>query len=496
MSMAAADGALGAAAEALGSAVGPASAAAGDSETARTAYTAVAAGARLLLQQSTTGNGTAGMTTGAALDEQLTQLWVLQCAFLVFFMQCGFALLEAGSVRHKNTRNILLKNVFDACVSTLAWWAVGYAFAVGQCGNSGFIGYHYFFSIGSPDTGSYWALWFFGWAFSATSATVVSGALAERAQFRAYLLYTSCISSFIYPVVAHWLPDCSTGGYQPLFSGTMGVMDFAGSGVVHMVGGGAALVGAILLGPRIGRFSQDGTVVEFCNASPANMALGVFILWLGWYGFNAGSTQCFFGCMPVAAQVAVNTTLATGAGGLTCLFLAVFNGNPRDIGPLLNGILAGAVSITANCALVQSYAAVIIGAIGACVYTAASRLLLRLRVDDPVDASPVHFFCGAWGLLAVGFFATETSTQRAYSYANDWGVLYGGSGKQLGMQLLGIACITAWTCTLSLLLFAVLRKLGWLRVDKEAEQQGLDITQGIGTGVRGSCLTCLPCFRD
>ncbi|KAL4427117.1 hypothetical protein ABPG77_001121 [Micractinium sp. CCAP 211/92] len=468
---------------------------------------AAAVATRSLLQQNSTGSGNPQIIAGGALDEELTQLWVLQCGFLVFFMQCGFALLEAGSIRHKNTRNILLKNVIDACVSSLAWWAVGYAFAMGRCGNSGFIGYHYFFSANSPDTGAFWAFWFFGWAFSATSSTIVSGALAERAQFRAYLIYTCFISSFIYPVVAHWLwsesgwlspkriPDCNVRAYQPLFAGTMGTMDFAGSGVVHMVGGGAALVGAIMLGPRLGRFNEDGTLVQFSNASPANMALGTFILWLGWYGFNAGSTQCFFGCMPVAARVAVNTTLSAGASGLTCLLLTVLNGSPGDIGPLLNGILAGAVSITANCALVQAYAAVIIGAIGACVYTAAAWLLRKLRIDDPVDAAPVHFFCGAWGLLAVGFFATETSTQQAYTYARDWGVLYGGSGKQLGMQVLGIVCIAAWTCTLSLLLFGVLRLCKCLRVDKETEQQGLDITQGIGSGVRGCCLTGLPCFR-
>jgi Amt family ammonium transporter len=237
---------------------------------------------------------------------------------------------------------------------------------------------------------------------------------------------------------AHRRPDCASPIKQPFFSGTMGVMDFAGSGVVHMVGGGAALVGAWILGPRLGRFSKDGYVIQFDNSSPANMALGVFILWLGWYGFNAGSTQCFYSCMPVAAQVAVNTTLATGAGGLTCLLLAVFNGSPGDIAPLLNGILAGAVSITAPCAMVQSYAAVMIGGIGAVVYSLSARLLLRLRIDDPVEAAPVHFFCGMWGLLSVGFFATKTSTELAYGYAADWGVFYGGSGKQLGMQVSGL----------------------------------------------------------
>ncbi|PRW61429.1 ammonium transporter [Chlorella sorokiniana] len=436
---------------------------------------------------------------------------MLLCAFQVFFMQSGFAMLEAGTIRMKNMKNIMLKNVIDACVSTVAWWALGYAFAIGECGESAFIGYHNFFAS-SPSSATYWASWMFGWAFSATSATIISGAMAERARFRAYLVYTCAISAFVYPVVAHWVwsesgwlsarrrPNWNCGVkpivYEPLIANTMGTMDFAGSGVVHMVGGGAALVGAVLLGPRLGRFNQDGHVIQFANASAAHMALGVFILWLGWYGFNAGSTQCFYGCMLVAASIAVNTTLAAGAGGLTCLFLSVFFGAPGDIGPLLNGILAGAVSITAGCAMVTSYAAVIIGAIGAFVYMGASKLLQRLRIDDPVDAAPVHFFCGAWGVLAVGFFATETFTKAAYGYAADWGVFYGGSGRQLGMQLLGLVCIAAWTCALSFLLFWSLRKAGWLRVDKESEQQGLDIAQGIGSGIRPNCLPCLPCCRQ
>ncbi|KAI7846332.1 hypothetical protein COHA_000169 [Chlorella ohadii] len=402
-----------------------------------------AMGRGLLAAAVLPGNSSATMdiSISGALDQQLTIMWVLLCSFQVFFMQSGFAMLEAGTVRIKNLSNIMLKNVIDACVSTVAWWALGYAFAIGA----------------------------------------------------AYLIYTCAISAFVYPVVAHWVwsesgwlsarrrPTWNCGVkpvvYEPLIANTMGTMDFAGSGVVHMVGGGAALVGAALLGPRLGRFSQDGHAVQFSNASAAHMALGVFILWLGWYGFNAGSTQCFYGCMQVAATIAVNTTLATGAGGLTCLFLSVFFGAPGDIGPLLNGILAGAVSITASCAMVHSYAAVVIGAVGAAVYLGASKLLLRLRIDDPVDAAPVHFFCGAWGVLAVGFFATETFTNAAYGYAADWGVFYGGSGRQLGMQLLGMLCIAAWTCSLSFILFWCLRKAGWLRVDKESEQQGLDIAQ-------------------
>lgn len=448
-----------------------------------------AAGQRLLLQ--TAADTTAAEQMVVQLYTELTILWVLICAFLVFFMQCGFALLESGAVRTKNVKNILLKNAIDACISTLCWWAVGYAFAYGECGQNGFIGHANFFSSTSGLTGgAYWSFWLFSWAFSATATTIVSGAVAERLQFRAYAVYTVFISGFVYPVVAHWVWSnsgwlsarrlaCGADTYTPFFTKTNGLMDFAGSGVVHMVGGGAALMGAIILGPRIGRF-KEGKLVEFEPSSPTNMALGVFILWLGWYGFNSGSTQCFNNCMEVAAQIAVNTTLSVGASGLTCLALAVLLGSPGDIGPMLNGILAGAVSITAGCALVQAYAAVVIGIVGAFVYTFASKLLHRLQIDDPLDASPVHFFCGMWGVLSVGFFSTETSTELAYTYANDWGVFYGGKGYQLGMQVLGVLVIAAWTCTLSGTLFLLLRKVCWLRVPGAVEEKGLDMVQSLG----------------
>ncbi|GAB4813391.1 hypothetical protein N2152v2_000437 [Parachlorella kessleri] len=452
---------------------------------------------------------------GLSLDEELAILWTLVCAIFVVFMQCGFALLESGAVRQKNVKNILLKNALDACVSTVCWWAAGYAFAYGSCGQSGFIGYSHFFSSDSPSADStYWSAFFFSWAFSATATTVVSGAVAERMQFKAYVIYTGLISAFIYPLVVHW--GCGEAGYAPLLSRTNGLMDFAGSGVVHMVGGGAGLMGAILLGPRLGRFQEDGSLVHFEPSSPTSMAVGVFILWIGWYGFNAGSTGCFRGCMGVASKVAVNTTLSVGSSALTSLFLAVVLGQPGDIAPLLNGILAGAVSITAGCAFVKAYAAFVIGIVAAVVYTFSSKLLLRLRIDDPLDASPIHLFCGMWGILSVGFFATEASTESVYHYANDWGVFYGGKGYQLGAQVLGVVVITAWTCGISGMLFWGLKKVsggtcivakgrvGWLRVPKEVEVQGLDFAQSLtgslfskyGAASHWAYDTTLPAFPD
>ena len=280
-------------------------------------------------------------------------------------------------MRVKNVRNILLKNVIDACIAAVAWWAVGSAFAEGNtngCGNA-IIGTTNFFAMNLGEEGPVgYAKWLFGYAFSATSSTIVSGAVAERVQFRSYLIYTSCISAFIYPVIAHWVwsstgwlsanrVQCNTYFPDPVFSGTNGLLDFAGSGVVHMVGGGAALIGAIFAGPRIGRF-QNGFPVHFENANPSQMTLGVLILWLGWYGFNAGSTGCMYGCMTTAALAAVNTTISAAAGGLSCLVGTILIGAPGDIGPLINGILAGAVSITASCAFVHPYAAFVIGAVG------------------------------------------------------------------------------------------------------------------------------------
>jgi len=485
-----------------------------------------------------------GSQAGAAMDfsgegqlsQDLTALWLLLCAFMVFFMQAsflkstqcppctsyfffyskvnfpnslspyfrlqsGFALLEAGTVRAKNVRNILLKNAIDACIAAICWWAVGAAFANGTtdgCGNA-FIGHDNFFSSGISSQGpTGFAVWIFGFAFSATASTIVSGAVAERVQFRAYMLYTVFITSFVYPVVAYWgfsssgwlsawRVSCGTATPLPTFSGTTGLLDFAGSGIVHMVGGGAALVGAIIAGPRLGRF-VNGNVVHFENSNPTLMTLGVLILWLGWYGFNAGSTGCMYRCMGTAAIAAANTTVSAAAGGLACLIISILLGKPGDIGPLLNGILAGAVSITASCAFVEPYAAFFIGTIGAGVYQSSSALLMRLQIDDPLDASPVHFFCGMWGVVASGFFATESKVFASYGHAEGWGVFYGGSGEQFGIQILGIVAISAWSCSLAAVCFYSLKRFGYLRVSKEDEMQGLDITGGIGSGQLMACL--------
>eukprot|EP00232_Nephroselmis_pyriformis_P019752 CAMPEP_0182887736 /NCGR_PEP_ID=MMETSP0034_2-20130328/21005_1 /TAXON_ID=156128 /ORGANISM="Nephroselmis pyriformis, Strain CCMP717" /LENGTH=471 /DNA_ID=CAMNT_0025021115 /DNA_START=27 /DNA_END=1442 /DNA_ORIENTATION=- len=426
-----------------------------------------------------------------AMITDLNSMWLLLGAYLVFFMQCGFALLEAGSVRSKNTKNILLKNVLDACVGAMLWWAFGYSFAYGGGDEkqNKFIGVGNFLmsdnSTGEDNGGTFYAGWLFQWAFAATAATIVSGAVAERCQFRAYIIYTVILTVFIYPVAVHW--GWSNDGWLSAFYipsgeedynpdiGGQGLIDFAGSGIVHMTGGGAALMGAYFLGPRYGRFRPDGTVVDLPGHSTVLCVLGTFILWFGWYGFNPVSTLAIVGVGYIAGKVAVTTTLAAGAGGFGTLLIHVLMGNPPDVAPALNGILGGLVAITAPCSVVEPYGAIIIGLISAPVYYFSSMLLKKMQIDDPLDASPVHFFCGAWGVLSAGLFATEANTMNAYGTSSkDWGAFYGGGGKQFGVQCLGVFAFAAWTCVTSGIMFFIMSKAGIFRVSHEDEVMGLD----------------------
>jgi len=402
----------------------------------------------------------------------LDTLYLLFGTTLVFLMQAGFALLEAGSVRAKNTKNILLKNTLDACLGAILWWACGYAFAFAP-GNE-FIGGKesdggYFLGNTGEDTADAtpYIWWMFQWAFAAAAATIVSGAVAERCNFTAYLIYSSVITGFIYPVVVHW--GWSGEGWFSTEFTPNGFVDFAGSGIVHMVGGGAALMGAIFLGPRYGRFRENGEVVDMPGHSTVLATLGTFILWFGWYGFNCCSTGAIEGNQVTAAKVAVTTTLSAAAGGVTTLGIHVYMYQVPDVGPALNGILAGLVSITAPCAVVEPYAAFIIGIIGGAVYFGAATMLKKLQIDDPLDASPVHFFCGAWGCIASGLFGTEAGIG-----SSDYGAFYGGGGKQLGYQIAGVISIAAWTCGMSGIMFAAMKAAGILRVSKEDELAGLD----------------------
>ena len=423
----------------------------------------------------------------AALDANGTALWLMFGTVLVFFMQSGFALLEAGSIRAKNTSNILLKNLLDACIGALVWWSIGFSFAYGDLEGNAFIGAKNFFAEDSETTmgGGWWAGWMFQWAFAATAATIVSGAVAERCTFKAYAVYTVVLTGFIYPVAVHW--GWSGEGFLSAFHvteptlGANGLIDFAGSGIVHMTGGGAALMGAYVLGPRLGRFDADGKVVPMPGHSIVLTTLGTFILWLGWYGFNPVSTLAF-GAMEIACKCALTTTLAAAAGGVTSLWMHIMMGGMKEISPLCNGILGGLVAITASCSVVEPWSAVIIGIIAAAVYQGSSKLLLKLKIDDPLDASPVHFFCGAWGLLSAGLFATQTNTVASYGVSeDDYGAFYGGGGKQFGVQCAGVVCFAAWSCITSFLTFFALKKAGIARVSEEEEMAGMDVSHHGGS---------------
>ena len=415
-----------------------------------------------------------------ATDAQIADLvtavdtvWLLVTAFLVFWMQAGFALVEAGFTQSKNTGNILMKNMLDACVGGLLFWATGYAIAFGVSGDAsnGFIGDGQYF-LNNFDS---YASWMFQFAFAATAATIVSGAMAERTKFSAYLVYTAFISGLIYPFIVHWAWDGN--GWLSAFKDdpfmANGYIDFAGSGVVHMVGGTAGLVGAMVVGARKGRFEPGGKPPP-AHSLPLGV-LGVFILWLGWYGFNPGSTLAVTGGFAaVAAKVAVTTTLAACAAAVAAVVITKVRYNRYDIGIILNAVLGGLVAITAPCATVDPWAAIVIGGIAAGVVMLGLDLLEKLRIDDPVGAVPVHLFCGAWGVLAVGLFSTEAGITTAYGAADGYGLLLGGGASQLVAQAIGLGAIFGWTAVLSGACFLTIKAVMGLRVSEEEELGGLD----------------------
>ena len=339
----------------------------------------------------------------AALDDIISAVdtaWLLIAGFLVFFMQAGFAMLTAGFVRAKETANILMKNMIDACVGGLSFWLVGWAFAYGAGdATNDFIGLGNF-ALNEFDG---YADWFFQFAFAAVAATIVAGALAGRTKYAAYLVYTVVITGLIYPVVVHWGWDVNTwmGAFTDDPDGPWlgnGYVDFAGSGVVHTVGGIAGLMGAIAVGARLGKYGPNGEVRAIPGHNIALATIGMFILWFGWYGFNPGSTLALSGGgAALAARIAVTTTLAAAAGGVTAMLWSRWLTGRYDAGLTINGILAGLVGITAGCATVDPWAAVVIGAIAALVMYYGVQMLDNFKVDDPVGAVSVHAFAGIWG---------------------------------------------------------------------------------------------------
>ena len=391
----------------------------------------------------------------AQLQANLDTVWVLVAAFLVFFMQAGFAMVEAGFTRAKNASNIIMKNLMDFAIGSIAFFAIGFGIMFGN-DIAGIIGSSGFLNPDKLDLGlniPIEVFIIFQTMFAATSATIVSGAMAERTKFLSYVVYSFVISLIIYPVVGHWVWG---GGWLS----KLGFVDFAGSTVVHSVGGWAALVEAAMLGPRMGKFGTNGKINTIQGHNIVLGALGVFILWFGWFGFNPGSTLA---AVPNLGKIAMTTNLAAAAGAcITMIITWIRHGKP-DVGITLNGALGGLVAVTAGTAVVSMWGAIAIGAIAGFIVVYGVELLERVfKIDDPVGAIPVHCMCGVFGTLMVGLFAV------------DGGLFYGGGLNLLVIQLIGVGAVALWTIASSILLFSAIKATIGLRVDKEDEALGLD----------------------
>lgn len=421
--------------------------------------------------------------------KSINTFFLIYASSLVFFMQAGFAMLCAGCVQLKNVQNSMLKNLLDACGAALGFWSVGYAFAYGGMDYNDptktFIGTENFFLMGVDDL----MFWLFQFAFAASTATIVAGTLAERCQMTAYLCYSLTLTGFVYPVVVHsvWSPQgfLSAKSIAPLWG--VGTIDFAGSLVVHLTGGSTALIATYLLGPRRGRFHDHRgnpleTPKEFPGHSVALQVLGAFILWFGWYGFNCGSAQSITGPYQdeIVSLVAVNTTLSAASACVSAL-VTNYMYDERKTGEgsfsltfAMNGMLAGLVGITGACGVVEPWAAVVIGLIAGILYLLTSKFLVYMRIDDAVDAVPVHMTNGIWGTLVVGLFADPIRTRQAYGEVGDIGLFTGGNGTLLGCQCLGLLFVLGWVAGIMFPFFCLLNYLGWFRASASDEVEGLD----------------------
>lgn len=414
--------------------------------------------------------------TGGDVQAVLDNIWVLIAGCLVFFMQAGFALVEAGLTRAKNVVNIMAKNLADMLVGVVAFLAVGYAFAFG--GTNWFIGTDGFFLSGmNPfEIGSSGVLnltsstfFFFQVVFAATAVTIASGAMAERTKFVSYLVFSAVMTAIIYPIIVHW--TWGGGLIKRINIGDAVYSDFAGSGIVHMTGGVAALMGAMALGPRIGKYGPDGKPRAIPGHNIPFAIIGVFILWLGWFGFNPGSELA---ADTIVMWVALNTLVAGAAGGLFATAAVWLKTGKPDVAMSGNGVLAGLVGITAGCGTMNQLGSFITGAIAGIIVVFSVFGLDRRRVDDPVGAVSVHGVCGAWGLLAVGLFARYDD---AFLGREKAGLFYGGGLDQLIVQVLMVLIIAAFVAVTTGILFFVMKKTIGLRVSAEEEREGLDVLE-------------------
>ncbi len=421
------------------------------------------------------------------VSDNVFGVWFLIGTALVFWMQAGFAMVEAGFTRAKNAGNIIMKNLMDFCIGTVTFILIGFSLLLGEdmVGLIGKPGFDVFTAYESFD----WSNFVFNLVFCATTATIVSGAMAERTKFLSYCVYSAVISAFIYPIEAHWVWG---GGWLA----DMGFHDFAGSACIHMVGGVCALIGAKMLGPRIGKFSRnkDGKVTKV-NAFPGHNlpigALGVFILWLGWYGFNGAAATS----VDQLGSIFLTTTISPAIATVVCMIFTWVKYGKPDVSMCLNASLAGLVAITASCDVTDALGSIIIGAVAGLLVVFAVWLLdYKLRIDDPVGAVAVHMMNGIWGTIAVGLFATDKAP--AYSLETK-GLFYGGGFKLLGIQLIGIAAIVAYTTIMITITFLLIKAIFGLRVSEEEEIVGLDATEhGLPSAYSGFSLMDISNIMD
>lgn len=411
----------------------------------------------VLMSSLLTVNDDGELEATASQGSDADTLWTCLAAFLVFFMQAGFLFVEAGFCRAKNAVNLVMKNFADFMIGTITFWLVGFGLMFGTP-YMGFIGTDAWFFKGEDGFG--WAFLLFQTVFCATAATIVAGAMAERTKFGAYLIYSVAITAFIYPVFGCWAWNAlwSSGGWLE----GRGFYDFAGSTVVHSIGGWSALAGAIVVGPRIGKF-VDGKVMAIPGHNIPMAALGVFILWLGWFGFNPGSTTAVGG--GDFAKIAVNTNISAAAGAFTGMLTTWIMFGKPDVSFTLNGALAGLVGITAGCSTVEPEGALAIGAISGVLVVFSCLLIEQCRIDDPVGAVSVHGTCGAWGTLAVGLFGIEQ------------GIFYGYGPGQLVTQAIGVGAAFVWAFGLSFIVFMGIKFTIGLRASEQEELEGLDVPE-------------------
>ncbi len=410
----------------------------------------------------------------STVDDKIFGVWFLMGAALVFWMQAGFAMVETGFTRAKNTGNILMKNLMDFCIGTIMFILIGFSLLLGEdlLGFIGKPGFDIFTAYPTFDFSNF----VFNLIFCATAATIVSGAMAERTKFLSYCIYSAVISALIYPIEAHWIWG---GGWLA----QIGFHDFAGSCAIHMVGGTCALIGAKMVGPRIGKFTKDknGKIVGV-NAFPGHNiplgCLGVFILWLGWYGFNGAAAKS----IESMGSIFLTTTVAPAVATVTCMIFTWIRYGKPDVSMCLNASLAGLVGITAGCDVMDCTGSIIVGIVsGLLVVFGVWFLDNKLHVDDPVGAVAVHFVNGIWGTFAVGLFATGTTPD--FPSTMKVGLFYGGGFELLGLQIVGIVSVLAWTAVTITLTFLAIKAIFGLRVSKEEETLGLDITEhGLASG--------------